>query len=266
MPTATFVLSTGRCGTQWLATTLREVYGDEIAVRHEPIDDEYRSRERTPDEAWADLPGALREHIDRVDAIRADRPYVETGFPCWSSLPHLVDALDGAVQILHLTRPPVPTARSWVRRDAYRPPLLPHETERVLLAPTDPAARLDVGPARWAQMAPFEKALYFWAEVHAFGVDLFLDDAQSGVGADELPSLDVPWLRVSTEALFDGKGLERVRAFLDLPRRDGLLDWRTRRVDDFASGPAGPVDDRLVDAHPYVGVVAERLGVPAGRL
>ena len=36
-PRATFFLSTGRCGTQWLAASLAEHYGDMATVDHEPM-------------------------------------------------------------------------------------------------------------------------------------------------------------------------------------------------------------------------------------
>jgi hypothetical protein len=44
MNAATFVLSTGRCGTQWLAKNLTDHYGDLLAVTHEPHQREYLPR------------------------------------------------------------------------------------------------------------------------------------------------------------------------------------------------------------------------------
>ena len=40
---ATFFISTGRCGTQWLFRTLKEVYGKDHMIRHEVSVDHYNS-------------------------------------------------------------------------------------------------------------------------------------------------------------------------------------------------------------------------------
>ena len=55
MHQATFVLSTGRCGTQWLAEALGRVFEGRLRVEHEPLHLGYLPRERlagaTPPEA-----------------------------------------------------------------------------------------------------------------------------------------------------------------------------------------------------------------------
>jgi hypothetical protein len=44
MPHATFYLSTGRCGTQWVWTNLEKTYSDVAMVTHEPILRNYTPR------------------------------------------------------------------------------------------------------------------------------------------------------------------------------------------------------------------------------
>jgi len=44
MNTATFFLSTGRCGTQWIASNLQDLQNDSIVIRHEPLHDRYYPR------------------------------------------------------------------------------------------------------------------------------------------------------------------------------------------------------------------------------
>jgi hypothetical protein len=41
---AIFVLSTGRCGTQWLHETMQSGYGEQIAAEHEPLKTAYQHK------------------------------------------------------------------------------------------------------------------------------------------------------------------------------------------------------------------------------
>ena len=66
--TATFVISAGRCGTQWLADTLGRHYADLAEVRHEPIDHKYCPRLMLRSTA------GLSGHPYRADVHRAEPP------------------------------------------------------------------------------------------------------------------------------------------------------------------------------------------------
>src|SRR5690606_13273789 len=59
---------------------------------------------------------------------------------------------------------------------------------------------------RWPTLRPFERCLYYWAEVHAFGLNL-------ATGAN------VPWLRLRFENMTAGNDLLRLFDFLGLEAR-----------------------------------------------
>ena len=82
-------LSMGRCGTQWLAATFAELYGESAEVEHEPLNARYWPRRFFRSfanaEAILELP-QVAAHVERV--ARSDY-YVETycrcsqHFQCW---------------------------------------------------------------------------------------------------------------------------------------------------------------------------------------
>ncbi len=251
MSVATFVLSTGRCGTQWLARALAACYPDRLAVEHEPLHARYRPREAlrhaaTP-LAAAPLPPAVADHAAAIDARLAAHDYVECGHPAWSTIPRLAERFRGRVRIVHLVRHPVPTSLSWLTHQAFAPPLLPHLAEKILLSPFDDGVRFPDYQARWPDLSPFEKCLYYWTEVNAFGLEW-------------ASRLDAPWLRLRMEDLFHADGLARLLDFLGLPPRDAMDRWRDAVVDDQHAVLAAMHDWQRIHAHPHAIAVAQALG------
>ena len=248
---ATFVLSTGRCGTQWLAEVLGEIYADRLRVGHEPLHDGYCARRMLgvgdPNALAEKRARPIQEHLDGVEKTLATRSYFETGHPVWSSLPYITRRLAGRVRIVHLTRHPVPTAYSWVTHGLYVPPMLPHLPAKEFLTPFDEGVRFPEYREVWATLTPWEKCLYYWAEVQAHGL------------ACETV-LNVPWLRISYEALFAGDGLRRLVDFLELPVRDGLAPARARPVDQHRFLLSQWAEPGVLKRHARFVEVAERLG------
>ena len=120
---ATFFLSTGRCGTQWIATSLADEYSDQIAVEHEPLHRRYEARNvlghRDVTSSPSALPAAVLEHMDWIEGQLETRSYVECGYPNWSTIPHLAHRFRGRARVIHLTRHPVPTCSSWLTHRAF---------------------------------------------------------------------------------------------------------------------------------------------------
>lgn len=248
---ATFVLSTGRCGTQWLAATLAEAYPGRITVAHEPLHARYQPRQalRGAGDAspQAQPPEVVLRHADAIEAGLLTRPYIECGHPCWSTLPWLADRFRGRVRIVHLLRHPVPTSYSWLTHQAYQPPLLPHLAEKVLLSPFDEGVRFGEYRERWPQLTPFEKCLYYWAEVNAFALDL-----QS--------RLDLPWLRLRFEDLFQAEGADQLLTFLGLPPSDHMFGRRQDRVDAYRWHVPALAGGEALSEHPRVIELAAQFG------
>jgi hypothetical protein len=251
MNAALFVLSTGRCGTQWLAAVLRRACGGRAAVEHEPLGDDYAPRlmlgARDPATLSPDAAEPILEHAAGIESILESRAYVECGHPSWSTIPWLLRRFAGRIRVLHLVRHPVPTAWSWVTERAYCPPLAPHLRERVLLSPFDAGVRFTSYRARWPSLNPYEKALFYWAEVNAFG----LCAAESA---------GVPWMRVRFEDLAEGDALPRVLAFAgcedpEIARPDPVDEFRF--LSDFWCDPG------MIAAHADVVEVARAMGYDA---
>lgn len=254
MAHAVFILSTGRCGTQWLAAQLARHYADHYRVEHEPLHNRYCPRRmlacRSPQELGAEDSAPILAHADIIERTLERSHYIECGHPCWSTLPYFAERFRSRIRIIHLTRHPIPTAFSWLTHGAFQPPLLPHLQAKVLLSPFDTGTSLTEYRERWPSMTPFEKCLYYWAEVNEFGI------------RQEVP-IHTPWLRVSFENLFGADALKSVLEFLELSPVDEVFAARALKVDEFNYLTMSHPDLSLVAKHPRVLQIAQSLGYDA---
>ena len=250
MSVAVFVLSTGRCGTQWLARFLQLNLGDAATVTHEPLHSAWSPREmlaaRTPDRLEEQLREPIDEHLESIREVLLQRMYVECGHPVWSAVPFLIEAFAPHVRVIHLIRHPVPTAWSWLTHRAFSRPLLPHLGEKVLLSPFDGGVQFPEYRDRWASMSPFEKALYYWLEVNAFAQRV---QPTGGSG----------WLTLSFEEMFREDSRRRVLSFLD-PSSTGREPLDPGYVDELHSVSEHEVDPGEIERHPAVMRLAAEFG------
>lgn len=251
MTYATFILSTGRCGTQWIAQTFSSIYSDLLHVEHEPLHDRYHARNLL---GWRDYGNASEklskeclEHLDEIEQILQTQSYLECGHPVWSLVPYLAWRFHGRIRMIHLVRHPVPTSCSWLTHQAYVPPLLPYLKEKVFLSPFDEGVRFHDYQEQWDRLHPYEKCLYYWGEVNQFALD-------------QEKSLDVPWFRLYYEDLFHGKGLESLLQFLELPSRETVFNQIDQTVDRFRYLSPVWQDWRMIKNHPQIMGVAHELG------
>jgi hypothetical protein len=249
-------LSTGRCGTQWLTAGLRELHPD-VSSEHEPIGPLYKPRRYF--RRYGD-PGAVLEvpevarHVQRL--AREPRPYVETGWPLFAALPLLADRFPDRLRIVHLTRHPVPSALSHLAHSSYAgSPRDDAYTRWATLGPSDPGVFQSGYDVRWAELSPYEKCLFWWTEVHLYGL--------------ETPKRleGIPFLRVRSEEVLGGSraALERLLEFMHLPWREGWLAHSGRLVDRWHHHTDACVDPRLVLSHPATVETASRLGYDAAQ-
>jgi len=250
MNAATFVLSTGRCGTQWLAQNLSDHYGDLLAVTHEPYQREYLPRQLLGIDDPARWPTIelVDRHVEAIEQDLESRAYIECGWPCYGPLRYFVKRLSGRVRVVHLVRHPIPTAASMVTHLCYhsRPDQL---TEKGLLTPTDPGVSLPEYGERWAAMSRFEKCLYFWAEITQLGLRYERE-------------LGVPWLRVRSEDMFAGAALDDLLDFIGMPRRGSIHVAREIRVDDYLMGTNVKLeaDYQSIRRLPRIAAIAQEVG------
>jgi hypothetical protein len=253
MGTATFFLSTGRCGTQWVTEALRGVLGDRAEVEHEPLHNDYVPRRMLGASEPAPIGGRaarrMAEHADRIERTLATRDYVEAGHPCWGALPWLMLRFRGRMRVVHLVRHPVPTAVSWLSHGAFAPPLLPHLPAKELIAPTDAGVSFPEYAAQWAALTAYEKCLYFWAEVNALGLRLERDGG-------------VSWQRLRYEDVFssDKAALGRLGEFLGRDAVELRAVDAARQVDEHRFALASAPDLALIARHPRILAVADSLG------
>ena len=257
-PSVLIVLSTGRCGTQWLAASLEERYPGLLEVEHEPLGPLYRPRRffrRYSDpEAILEVP-EVRRHVERIEG--AGR-YVETGWPAFAALPLLADRLADRLRVVHLTRHPVPTALSHLAHNSYAgSPRDDAYTRMATLAPTDPNVFQPEYAERWDLLSPYEKCLFWWTEVNLFGLEF-----------EKRFDGHIPFIRLKSEDLLggDARTLGAFREFMDLPWDDGWIEQTGRLVDRWHHHTDQEVDPLEVHRHPRTVETAGALGYDVSQL
>jgi hypothetical protein len=247
-------LSTGRCATQWLAATLRELH-PEVRSEHEPIGPLYAPRRhfrcyREPQRVL-DEP-AVAEHLAGV--LVEPLPYLETGWPLFPALPHLAAVIPARLRVVHLTRHPVPTALSHLAHNSYAgSPRQDAFTRLATLGPGDPRVFQPRYASRWEALTPYEKCLFWWTEVNLFGLEF----------ASRFP--DIPLLRIQSEALLApaSEDLPRMLDFAGIAFDERWAEALGTPVDRWRHHTEQDVDPALVRDHPRTVETAARLGYDA---
>lgn len=252
MPRVFLFLSTGRCGTQWLASALGDLYGDRAEVEHEPLGPDYRPRrflrsyERLDE--MLEVP-AIRDHLRRVERTIEERPYIETGWPCYAAVPLFSRIFGDRLSLVRILRHPVPTAVSLVTHGFWSGRADAYATEAILDPWSEGVVQSDYA-RRWRDMSPYEKCLFWWTELH-----LYADELSAG-------RFEGPFLDIRFEDLFDesGTALDELVSFLGLPSEDSLARATGRRKDDRRRRTNVPFSWREIFDHPGTLAVAERHG------
>jgi hypothetical protein len=191
----------------------------------------------------------IAAHADVVRRHLESRNYVECGHTRWSTIPWLCRQFAGRLRIVHLSRP-APTALSWLTHQVYQQPLLPHLSERVLLSPFDDGVAFAEYRERWATLTPFEKCLYYWAEVHTFGLT-------------QRDRLGTPWLHLALPGPLRRAGDHSLACVSWASNRRGVPLDDIDRIDRFRYAMIEWPDVHLVSSHSRVLKVAGALGYDA---
>lgn len=248
-------MSTGRCGTQWLARTLAGAYADVAVVKHDPVGARYRPREfyRQWDRAHevARIPDVAREIGVMRESI-AEREYIDTGWASYAALPYLIAEFGEAnVRIVHLVRHPVPTAVSLVSLDMYAPGRRRDEwTELGMVDPSTPHVALTGYATRWQMLSAFEKCLFWWTEINQYAEDL----------SARYPR--VSFIRVQAEEMFSAEkgGLRRITDHFGLPYRPAIAGATGERYDRWRFGLDEVIDWRQANNHPELLALMKKYG------
>ena len=250
--TATFFITTARAGTQWLSDSFRRVYSDVLVTEHEPIRYAYRPKRylRAYDqlEELRALP-AVRDHLDRIHGILDARSYAEVGFPCYAMAPLLVREFGSRLRLVQLLRHPVRVAASVVTHRWYQAERKDSLHADVTPAPTDPGVVQKDYEDRWRDLSSFEKGLFYWTEVHLFGLEV----------QDRYP--DVPFFTVKFEDIVDPPAaLRDLVGFLGLDFRTELQEGVSDRVDRYRQRTPLAIDPTEIHRHPRTLALAEQFG------
>lgn len=248
-----YILSTGRCGTQWLASVLKELYSDCAVVEHEPLGPAYNPKQtlRSPATlAQLTQDPVVGNHLDRIDAILTEQPYIECGWPAFAAVPLFRERFGDRLRVIQLTRHPVWTALSYQTVNHYQ---LPPGDQWLAgeLDPWDAGITFSHYRQNWDALSPYEKSLFQWLEIHTW--------------SDELRATypNLPFATIRMEDLFSSAGDKALDQILDmagLPQRQALYDRLTSRVDAHQQGTTQAFDWQQIHNHPAVIQLAERLG------
>ena len=175
MNAAVFFITTARSGTQWVAAGLARHFGHSLVVAHEPVGYAYRPKVYLrADDRLAELRAQPRvaRHLDGIHRILRTTSYVEVGFPCFALAPLLLREFGERLRIVQLVRHPVRVAASAVTHRWYQTTRSDSLAEDVELAPSDKGVLQKYYADRWRWMTAYEKALFYWSEVHQFAQEV----------------------------------------------------------------------------------------------
>jgi hypothetical protein len=251
-PCATFFVSTGRCGTQWLADKLSAHYSDLAVVRHEPFQEDYQPRRYfAAYHRGEDIPlsATLDAHLRAIETTLQRCQYIETGWPAYGVLPSLLRRFEGRARVVHLYRHPFATAASLATHQVYD---RGDWSEAVSITPSeDGVVQSELRGARWEAMPEYEKCLFWWTELNHFAFTVHRD----------FPT--VPWCSIGFEEMFDGDGrgaLSRLLKFLSLPVRESFINSRAERTDTQRFKASWTLDTIDLAMYPMAAKVMDRLG------
>lgn len=247
---ATFVFSTGRCGTQWLTEKLHTLYPDWL-ICHEPLSFNYRPDLNTELEPLRYNQQQLLQHLSDIQrGLDTGQHYIETGFPCWRHLRWFRQQLQGRVRLIHLHRDPVQTVHSLLKINAFVPPFLPHLPVKNLYLPSPALGYLQQWQHLWLQLNPAEKNLWYWVEVQALALQL----------KNEWPAED--WLELEFSQLFSTETEQRLVHFLGEPINQDYMSQAPGYLDIYGAGAlvTWPVEFPLLQQLPPITRLVQHFG------
>jgi len=254
-PKVVLVVSTGRCGTQWLSTTLTENYANVAIIEHEPLSRKYAPNQffrRWHSDDLNRLTKRLSGHFENIDStISSGKNYIDFGWTTYSAVPALIRRFESRIHLIHLHRHPVHVALSYLSHKYYQPELRSDWfTQRAQLTPRCPGVYRTSQEDRWSTLNSYEKALFHWYQINKYALELH----------ERWPTL--PYCSVSFDDIFNrtGKCFEEMIKFMGLePQAAMNLAIRTI-VDGYSNKLARIPEWRTIFQFPEVVELAIYLG------
>jgi hypothetical protein len=181
MPHQPLVLNigVGRSGTTFCANALRQIYGDDVLIEHEPLTAR-QARMRAFFRCYEEprRKSALKSpHVaalmTRVERQMRSRPVVIAGHTLAHLAPALADRFPDQLRVIHLHRHPIPVTASGFVNDLdiqyERIPELAADPDSWKFTPFDPHVQFPSVGAVWPRLGRFGRIVYQWLEHCAAG-------------------------------------------------------------------------------------------------
>ncbi len=165
-----YFMSTGRCGTQFLARMLGKADQNTMVV-HEGAGPNYKSAtvfQSAEFESVISQTHQIRQQFEIIDQqLAAGGSYIDTGWPAYAWGPYFEKRFGAAFQFIHLLRNPFATAASMTTHA-----LLGDGDDSLsnggIIRPHQPNVSFPEFQTDYADFSYFERGLYHWLEVHSF--------------------------------------------------------------------------------------------------
>ena len=237
---AIFVVTPGRCGTQWLAGYLSALaeYNDvkeKYWITHEPLHLDYKPSHNTPAHPLKHNANIIVEHKKTIERhLLAGGCYVECGFPCWRHIAWFRKSFADicSVGVIYIHRDPVANAISLLKLSSFVPSVIPGLPEKLFFQLTADS-HMSVFSDLWDSLSPFEKNLIYWGEVQ-LQARTYMESWYDG-----------EWLTVDFENLFTIQTQKLLTKFVGFPNYQKAA---SEVADGFDLGVQCPVDtDEIYD-------------------
>lgn len=252
MTSATFFITTARAGTQWICNGLREHYSDLLVAEHEPVGYAYMPKRYLRNEALLDelrMDPVISRHFERIHQTLGAKSYVEVGFPAYALAPLLVREFQDQLRLVHLIRHPVYVAASVASHHWYESTRKDRLPVAVQPDPWDHGVIQKHYSSRWPHLSTFEKALFYWTEVHLFALEV------------QVLYRDVPFQVLKFERMLGVPAeLECLASFLGVPFRPEWEKTTSTPIDRYRQKTTAAINWREVFRHAQTVALAERFG------
>lgn len=169
-PRAIFILSTGRCSTQYLAQLLA-LGTPKAVVVHEGAGSNYVPTQvfrQNSHAAVVEKIPPLRRHFGEIDAVLAGgKSFIDTGWPSYAWGPYLSQRFGTAFRFAHLLRNPFASAAS-LSTHMLLDDLEAKLSKFGVMRPQHPQARFAEFGAQYPDFSRYERGLYHWLEVNTY--------------------------------------------------------------------------------------------------